>query len=291
MPRGDIYITLKKVNFKTKMSYKPRHRNVWINYLKILITVFLITRFIPFSYSQEFKLTLQIKNQLQNQIIIGTLKGDKFTPADTLEVQLVTSDSPAEFSINTNNHTFKTTTFTFTETCKPGMYRLVLGQTSYTKVMNEPPRQIEFIFNNENIVFETDFKAPVDSLKIAESEENRVWFGFLQKEKEYQKQLKEVEAEMDFYRTSAKSFETAKRIETYNQLQHERDNLIQRTVEKNHELFAARLIKMYREAFLDGNLPKEERTRILKDNYFKNLDFTDESLINSSGYTENVLNT
>jgi hypothetical protein len=65
----------------------------------------------------------------------------------------------------------------------PGMYRLVFGQTVYARVMNEAPQQLDFIFNNENIILETNFTAPQDSLLVVLSEENRVWFGFSQRRK------------------------------------------------------------------------------------------------------------
>jgi peroxiredoxin len=272
------------------MSDEQKHRNFLFNYLKIIITVFSTALFITFAIGEEYKITLLVKNQPQNQITIGTLKGDKFSPVDTLKVQPVTSGSFAKSDIYSNSHTFKTATFTFPVDCKPGIYRLILGQTNYAKVMNEPPQQIDFIFNNENIGFATDFKAPDDSLKIAESEENRVWFGFLAMEKEYREQLKEVEAELDFLGAGVSNSRNAveNRITQYNQLQKERDKFILHTVEKSPELFAAKLIKMNREPFLDGKLPKEERTGIFKAEYFENLDFTDEALINSSVYTEKV---
>jgi len=38
------------------------------------------------------------------------------------------------------------------------MYRLILGKTTYAKVMDEPPQQLDFIYNNEDLIFETDFE-------------------------------------------------------------------------------------------------------------------------------------
>ena len=40
--------------------------------------------------------------------------------------------------------------------------------------MNEAPQQLDFIFNNEDIIFETDFEKPAENLLVVLSEENRV---------------------------------------------------------------------------------------------------------------------
>lgn len=239
--------------------------------MKSILVIFIsFFTFSAFLNAQSLKFILQINNLPKNDVIIGSIKGDKFYPSDTLQ--------PIENTVN----------FNFPANTQPGVYRIVLGQTTYARIMNEPPQQLDFIFNNEDIVFETDFKYPEDSLKIVESAENQVWFEFKQKEKEFQQRIKEVEMEMDFSRQNAKTFETAKWIEAFNQLQQERDKLITQIVEKKPELFASKMIKMYCEPFQDGNLTKEERTQIFKNEFFKNLDFSDEALINSSVYTEKV---
>ncbi len=256
------------------MASENKRRHYYRYYFKLFISALFVFLSIYCSYCQEYNLNLYISMQPQTQIILGTLKGDKYSLTDSI------------FCINGEVR------INFQENSPGGIYRFILGQTTYAKVMNEPPQLLDFIFNNENIVFETDFKAPEDSLKIIESEENRVWFEFKQKENEFQQQLKEVEMELDYSRQppkpleTAKLNETAKWIEAFNQLQRERDNFITQTIEKNQELFATKLIKMYREPFLDGNLTKEERNQIFKKEFLKNLNFTDEALINSSVYTE-----
>jgi len=78
------------------------------------------------------------------------------------------------------------------------------------------------------------------------------------------------------------------RITRYNQLQKQRDSIISETTKKYPNLFAARLIQMYREPFLDGNLSAQERNEIFKKEYFTQLDFSDEGLMSSSVYTDKV---
>jgi peroxiredoxin len=77
-------------------------------------------------------------------------------------------------------------------------------------------------------------------------------------------------------------------VKNYNNLQLQRDEFITEMIIRNSELFAGKLIKMYREPFLDGHLSKEERREKFQKEYFNLLDFTDESLMNSPVYTDKV---
>ena len=51
---------------------------------------------------------------------------------------------------------------------------------------------------------------------------------------------------------------------------------------------ATKLIKFYQEPYLDGNLNRQLRDQLFKTTYFNNFDFTDESLMNSSVYSDKV---
>ena len=67
--------------------------------------------------------------------------------------------------------------------------------------MNEPPQQLDFIYNNENINLTTYFKNPENSIKVNQSIENEVWYSFTKKEKALQDQLQLTRKELDFYHT------------------------------------------------------------------------------------------
>jgi len=241
--------------------------------------------------SQPFTLEIQIKNQPDEPIYIGKIKGDKFIPIDTLKVFKVTTGN----SVLTNQT--KKTSFTFPENSAPGTYRLIFGQTTYAKIMNETPQQLDFIFNNENLIFETDFIAPEDSLLVILSEENRVWFEFVRKKKEYVKKLKELELEINYCQdhlavktqpSTAGETLCNQYITKFNDLQKQRDDLINETIGRYPKLLASVMIKMYHEPFLDGNLTSQQRKEIFQKDFFNSLDFTDERLINSSVYSNRI---
>ena len=227
--------------------------------------------------AQSFSLEVTVKNQPANPIVLGRIKGDKFILVDSL----LAEKNRARFQIPRNS--------------TPGMYRLVFGKTLYAQIMNEPPQQLDFIFNNEDIILETSFDAPADQLLVVLSEENRVWFEFLGKEKEFQQKMKELEMEVDYFHekgmVGANSGDEAKlSISRYNQLQMERENYIATMAGKNKNLLAASWIKMYREPFCDGNLSRRQRNEVYQQEYFNNMEFSDEILIHSSIYSDKIFN-
>jgi peroxiredoxin len=240
------------------------------NIKKILFCIVLI--FVPSSilYAQSFMLQIQIENNPSNKVFLGTIKGDKILLIDS------------SFVINGKAQ------FTFPENTPPGVYRLVMGQTIYARVMNRPSQYLDFIFNKENILFETDFKAPEDSLNVLLSGENKTWFRFLKSYKEIDEKLKYARMELDYYQTLKDSSNATIRANEYNQLQKSRELFIGKAVKEYPTLFASKLINMYHIPFMDGHLSQQERKEVFNAGYFKQLDFTEEALINSSVYTERV---
>lgn len=223
-------------------------------------------------FSQSHKIGIIVKNQPNIPIFIGAVKGDNFTAKDSA------------FAKN------GLVRFTFPKGSGTGIYRIILGQTTYAKVMSEAPQQLDFIFNNEDIALKTDFKLPFDSLKIIQSEENKVWFSFLKKNKKLKQHLSELEKEVNYYWSKNDSEDAIKKANDYNQLQIESDLFITQTAKANEGLYAARLIKTFREPIFDGFLTELQRKELFKKEYFKTVDFTDETLINSQAYTDKVFN-
>jgi hypothetical protein len=244
--------------------------------------------------NQPYTLEVSINNQPDNPVVIGAILGDRFLPLDTLEIHQVTS-----------SHQLKRVKWQFPANAAPSMYRLVFGQTVYARVMNEPPQQLDFVFNNENIVFETDFRAPQDSLLVVLSEENRIWFGFLREEKKLQGQLDITEMELNYYQariTTAmaspepvpeadmQSFvlQSAQKANVFNQLQLEHNRLISNTLTSHERLYVLRLIGLFRKPLRDGTLSQPERKEIYQQEYFRYFNFSDESLIRTPVLTDKI---
>ncbi len=247
--------------------------------LGILLFVFTET----FLHAQPFTLEVEIRNQPDNDIVIGTIKGDDFIPIDTLKAKPAESEQAKKIS------------YTFPQDTPIGMYRLTLGQTLYSKVMEEAPQQLDFIFNKENLIFETDFNAPQDSFIVVLSEENRVWIEYARQKNEYKKEQIELEKELNLCQKKKKETpdSTANEdcniyVNQYNSLQNKRETYI--TEMSNHypKLLATEMIEMYREPFTDGNLTESQRKKLFQQDFFKSLSFSDERLIQSSIYSDRI---
>ena len=225
--------------------------------------------------AQSFKIEAKVKDLPGEEVIVGAIRGDKFIPTDTV----IPDSGRIVFEIPKDAHT--------------GMYRMLLGQTVYASVMNEPPQKIDFIFNNDSCVFKTDFNHPLDSMDVVYSEENLVWFTFLKKETKMQEQLTNLRKQINYFQAYADdtSYTASKKkeiIKRYNDLQKKRSRFIALQVKKHPKLYAAKLIAMYKEPFLDGNLSEAKRKSIYQKHFFKILDFSDASLLNSKVYTGKV---
>lgn len=223
--------------------------------------------------AQSHDITVQINNQPpDNEIILGSIKGDDFTPIDTTEVE----NSTIKFQLSANSPV--------------GVYRIVLGKTAYARVMNKAPQQLDFIYNNEDVFLETDFMTPVENLKIIKSDENKIWYDFIEKEKILKEELQLMEKEVDYFWARKDTSNATMKANEFNQLQMDRELFITKTVNSSADSYASEIIKMYSQPFRDGYLPVEQRDDDYKTNYFNDLDFTNEALINSSVYSDKVFN-
>lgn len=144
-----------------------------------VVLLFIMLTLVIEAGAQPFTLNVTVSNQPDNPIILGWISGDDFHKID---------------SAKAFNGAVK---FLLPSDANPGVYRLVLGKTGYARVMNDDPQTLDFIFNNENIDLQTDFKAPFEALKVNRSKENQLYFDFMQRKKEYEKALLIMEKQLD----------------------------------------------------------------------------------------------
>lgn len=222
--------------------------------------------------AQDYSIDIILKNPPENTIYLGTVKGDDYTIIDSTKV----TDELIQFKLNENS--------------VRGMYRIKFGYTSERNKQNDVPQTLDFIFNLENIVLESDFYSPETDARVIQSTENKTWLRFKKRENEFSKKLATQENELNYNWTVNNSEKAIEIASEYNQLQMERDLFITQTFKADSNLFAAKLIKTFREPLLDGYLTKAQRNEVFQKEYLKMLDFGDESLINSQVYTDKIFN-
>lgn len=255
--------------------------------------------------AQPFSLKVSLHNQPDQPVVLGKVSGDDFIPVDTITLHGgQRNGNDVSPSLRNSEYSWKSMEYAFPLSAATGMYRLILGQTTYARVMGEPAQSLDFLFNQENIELTTDFKYPEDSLVIIHSEENKFWFDFLKQERNYKKQLSLKEKEIDFFRakvaelkstTGAESekpekleAQVAKMANEFNQLQLDHDRFILQLAENHKNLFASRLIPIFREPFLDGFLSEKERNYFFQQEYLRQIDFSDQSFMHSSVLTDKI---
>jgi hypothetical protein len=234
--------------------------------------LFVLLTFSTISFGQSYSAEIFISNQPQNYIVFGSVKGDNFTPIDSSYLY------PESEKVN----------FKFPENAHPGVYRIVMGKTAYARIMDEPAQQLNFIFNKESIVFKTDFKEPLQKLEVIESEENKIWFDFLSKDKMLWQQINELKKELDYYWSAGDTSKAIVATGDYNSLQMEREQFVNEIAQENEGLLVSSIIYNQRKPILDGYLTPDERIESFKKGFFRKLDFSDERLIQSAVYTDNV---
>ncbi len=240
--------------------------------VSIVAALFLILWGTVTGFSQTYSVEIAVSNQPDNYILFGSVKGDDFSAIDSSFLY------PESGKV----------AFKFPEEAIPGTYRVVFGKTPYAKIMDEPAQQLDFIFNNENIVLKTDYKEPFAKLEILESDENKAWFTFLSKDAILQQDIESLKRMLDHYYSIDDTERATKTANEYNTVQMERDYFVVQAAREFPDLMASAYIRNQRRPLLDGYLNPSERLDLFHKEFFKPLDFTDERLIHSSIYSDNV---
>lgn len=220
--------------------------------------------------AQTWTARFNIVNQPANKIILGSIQGDNFTPIDSVQAL------GAEFQ------------FTFTAKNHAGVYRILLGQTPYARLMNEEVQQLDFIFNRENIHIETDFKTPGLSARVIHSEENKLWYEVLSAKSDFEKTFSILEKEVDHYWLTGDTAAAWDISNEFNRLQMAHDIYLGQKTQQFAHLLVSKFIAAYRRPVTDGYLTADERKQSFQQDFFKTLDFSHKELINSAVYTDKI---
>ena len=121
--------------------------------MKKVILIFLITIVNTFNA----QISISVKNYNESKIFIYALNGENISFIDSVAAN---KNSKYKFSFE-HKHT--------------GFYRLFIKQNQH----------IDFIYDEEKIEIETDAYNILDSLKIVESESNKLYYQFRKLNKEY----------------------------------------------------------------------------------------------------------
>lgn len=217
-----------------------------------------------------FKLTGTIKGYATNPFYLYGFQGfESFTVDSGL-----TNDA-GEFDL------------TFPSDLPVGLYRLVIKSPGQVNRQQEE-KYLDFVFNNENIVFTTSARFLIDSLKILSSKENKELYEYLKK-RELNIQKMRVLNQFLFHYPEKDNFH--RKISRQVRKQRNRNsNFTENLIKKNEKLMVSRIIKIHKTPRIAENLPDNEINKYIKDNFFCYTDFADTFLLRTPYLPEKVLN-
>jgi thiol-disulfide isomerase/thioredoxin len=236
--------------------------------MKISLSV-LISLLSVHIFSQSYSITAHISDLPVNRIVLTRVHGDDLYTVD---------------SIIATSRDFR---FILPQDLPVGIYRLILGKTKRAEFMGGPPQNIDLIFNKENITFSSDFNFPIDSLKITESEENKIYYSFLHEYNQLEYRIQQVYPLLSNYPKTTDFYNSS--VAEFHQIQEEQNRLVEEICQKYPETFAVRIIGMYRTPFLEGKWTEMERVIFMREHFFDKLNFTDNLLLNSNIYTKKII--
>lgn len=204
-------------------------------------------------------------------------------PDQTITLELVTGDKCTLVDSTRSHEGYFC--FQLPENTTTGVYRILLGENPLLPPTNKP-NSFDLIFNKENVRVRTNYLHPIDSMQVFSSEENRLWYTVLKRQKKYLQQRILLEKELAYYLKKDVKEHWIKTANDFNQLQLIHNLYLCEKIEKHPELLAAKIIGSYRLPLTDAFLSPEEQLRFFQANFFNTFDFKDEALINSEVYTD-----
>lgn len=146
---------------------------------------------------------------------------------------------------------------------------------------------LDIILNSEDVTITFDPYNISQSLRIATSEENRIFYGFKSNYFEIEQGLRALSSALQEYPTSRPFYVDL--CQQFMALQYERKALIDSITTTFPETYASLLIGLYRSPIIEATDTHEQQLEQLKDEFFFGLDFSNPALLNSNGYTNKVL--
>ncbi len=239
--------------------------------MKIVISSIFLFFSTSFCYGQNnFFLNIKVNELPYNKIYLASIYGHHQHVVDSAAI-----NQEGSFQ------------FQFTEKYPAGMYRIILGQTPKAAFQNEAPQSFLIIFKNENTALSTNFNYPVDSMQVSVGIENKMYYEYLKKKKQYNQKLGLLEQMIRFY-PSIDNFYSGV-LKQYNVVQNELTKYAVNLIQKYPNAYFTKIVRAEQYPFLDASLTDEMRFKELKNKFFNPSDFQDTMLLYSNVLSDKIL--
>ena len=215
--------------------------------------------FINILFSQQLK--INVANLTDKKAILFSLSGEKATVIDSIFTKI-----PGQFEYNLKSKDLRT-----------GFYRLVFSNN----------RMIVFINTGENVNLVTNAKNVSDSMKVVNSEANKLFYSFIKLNKTYKSKADLFQLFLSRYPKDDSFYKTAQA--KINELQDEYLDFVNTAAQKDPDSFIAKYIHSAKLPIVNFNLPIDKQLAFLKEHSLDNVNFKDASLVYSDLFTNKTI--
>jgi len=224
-----------------------------IKYLLFLLFILLSSSF----YAQQLEIQF---TGFDGKAFLSELSGENIVQIDSV----FSSDGGYKFGNENSKH-------------HAGIYRLSFRNN----------RWIDFIYDNEDVVIETDVNNLLDSLKVLESESNKIYYEFVKLNKDYKTKTELLQVILARYPKEDDYYQTTK--EKLLQVQEEYLYFVNVTAQANPNSFVARYVRSAQLPVVDVEIPLDKQLPYLKSHALNNVNFYDDGLIYSDAFSNKTI--
>lgn len=210
------------------------------------------------TYSAEYTISLTIRGFANQQVLISKTEGDLSMYIDTL-----TSDATG------------CAVAKFDDTYTVGMYSFVIP-----KLRNA---EVEFIFNKEVVILQTEATSPQTFVKVMQSKENEIYYNYKQFQQIKNSDFQILEYTHDHYTGKDYLEQTEKE---YQKLLSNYNTTFNEFLSKSKGLFVAKIIASSHVILPQELLSASEKAKYVQTHFFDYINFADTSLFATSIFTD-----
>lgn len=150
---------------------------------------------------------------------------------------------------------------------RKGMYRLRFGNNQY----------MDIIYNHENIRFETDIGALIDSLEFTGSIENQLYFEYLNRRNLMEYKLELLGPVKAYYPQDDPFYSEV--VEKFKNITNDFESFVKDVTSEHPETFVSRIVKADHTPSPPIDMNQREAMEYMRAHFFDNIDFNDTSLL------------
>ncbi len=223
---------------------------------RLIFSFIVLLTSISFAQTAKF----EIKNCSLSSVVLNLVSGENVTPIDTIKTEI-----PGIF------------TFRISKKFYTGLYRINLAKNIW----------LDFIIDNENVEISTDLNGVLQNIKVKESKSNELFYQFIKLNKDYKNKNELLHFVLERYPSDDEYYKST--IQRLNKLQDEYLYFINSVKMEMPDKFISKYIWSSQLPIWEYNKNSETQIENLKANGLNNVDFTDESLLNSDVFTNKAI--